>query len=177
MIKLDKFHSAYNLACANGWLTDNEAWLLVSSADQTQGPMVEVGSYYGRSAMVLARLFPSRLLYCVDPWDNNFDTENKGEYIYGRFLDNTAQFTNIIPIRSKVEDWQPVQAAFVYLDGDHTYQGTFNQITKALLCSPKVIAIHDVNDSGGGKEVKRAALELLGPWKERVERLAVWNLR
>jgi hypothetical protein len=63
-----------------------------------------------------------------------------------------------------------------YLDGDHTYQGTYNQIKVAQRCLPSIIAIHDVNDNGGGKMIKEAALSLLGPWNERVERLAVWTI-
>lgn len=78
--------------------------------------------------------------------------------------------------RQKIEDWSPIPVDLAYLDGDHTYAGTRVQVQKALLCNPKVICAHDVNDSGGGVEVKRACLELLGPWDERAERLAMWNL-
>jgi hypothetical protein len=47
---------------------------------------------------------------------------------------------------------------------------------QALRCHPDYILVHDVNDVGEGKAIRDACLEVLGPWKERVGRLAAWEV-
>lgn len=175
-----EFDELFETVTSNGWLTREEGWLLVSSADQTEGSIVEVGSYQGRSAKLLASLKDEfgnpRLLKCVDPWDDRFHSDLKGEEIYQRFCANVP-FPNVLHYRMRVEDWHPAPAGFVYLDGDHTYEGTVTQCRKALACQPQMIAAHDVSNSGGGMEVARAAYEILGGLTNLVETLAVWDLR
>jgi hypothetical protein len=191
-----EFLDAFNKITPHGWLTIEEAMLLVTWAETTQGPMVEVGCYQGRSAMLLAQLkeldgdpasdrdwgavnVVKRVLHCVDPWDDSFSSDYTGDQIYHKFRNNIAMHKDaIIRIhRCRVEDWKPVDAEFVYLDGDHSYNGTRSQIGKAFQCNPKIIVIHDIADSGGGLEVKRAALEMMGPWTEKMGVLAVWKIR
>lgn len=176
----EKFEEVFYNLPGHGWLNHNEAECLVRWASTTKGAMVEVGSYQGRSAVLLAQLEEAnkqpRTLYCVDPWDDLFSTDLKGEEIYERFLANTSGMP-VIPVRTRVEDCQPIRAEFVYLDGDHSYEGTLAQILFAKSCSAKVIAIHDVDNTGGGAEVKRAALRELGKWNEKVGRLAVWSCK
>lgn len=163
---------------SHGWLSLPEAELLIKYVVLTHGPIVEVGSYMGRSAMLFSQL--GRVVYCIDPWADGFHDSLTGYEVFTKFLNNVNSIPQgrfIYPVRSRVEDCTLVQSEFVYLDGDHTYQGTRNQIASALCAKPKFIAIHDVNDSGGGLDVKKAALEGLGTWTERVERVAIWTIR
>lgn len=81
---------------------------------------------------------------------------------------------DVFPI--KIDDWTPRPVGLAYLDGDHTYEGTLRQLAAAKACQAKIIAIHDVNDSGGGQTIRDAALKAIGPWNERVERLAWWEV-
>lgn len=182
---LCEFREAWKNLPSRGWLTLDEALLLAAEANLTRGRIVEVGSYFGRSACLLARLTEvaddcigdrPRMLVCVDPW-GEFDSDVPGDEVHYAFLDNVKFFPNVAVFRQRVEDWEPLPAGFVYLDGDHTYHGTLHQVHKALACEPQTVAAHDVNDSGGGKAVRDAMVATLGPWTERVERLAVWRLR
>lgn len=183
-----EFRAAWAIADhVPGWLTLDEALLLVDAASRTAGPMVEVGSYYGRSAALLGRmrddlpkhLVPRRLT-CVDPW------ADCGDFVYGPDVTGDEVFEDfkkhvdglgVVIARCRVEDWTSTPADFWYLDGNHTYNGTRAQVEIALANGAKVVAAHDVNDAGGGVAVKAACLELLGPWQERVGRLAVWELK
>jgi hypothetical protein len=160
------------LGLPDGWLSDLEARLLLKSAAETSGKIIEVGTFKGRSAVALASL--ERTVVCIDPWSDGFAKGVRGDDILSEFMKNIEGVDNIIPVRSRVEDALPIPAGFVYLDGDHSYDGTIKQIQFAILCSPSCIAIHDVNDKGGGLKVKRAAISILGPWDYRTERLAVW---
>ena len=195
---LREFINAYNRLTSHGWLTLDEALLLAAMAEETNGPMLEIGCYQGRSSMLLAQLREQvpvlcyggqtwenrqRQLYCIDPWDDSF-SDLPGSEVYERFCANIASIGAIVSVeRCRAEDlhlrpwWSAFCTEFAYLDGDHTYAGTRMQISRALECIPKVICIHDVNDSGDGAEIKRAAIEILGPWTERVGRLAAWRVR
>ncbi len=168
-----------------GWLSLEEALLLTAAAQVAtrSNPLIEVGSYYGRASVLLAESASNMDLsvYCIDPWEDcgdfRYGPNVTGEEVYQAFLENTKGYPKVYHKRMRVEDWHPIPADFVYLDGDHSYKGTLAQCQKALECRPYTIAAHDVNDTGGGMEVKRAVLEVLGPWSERVEKLAVWRLK
>ena len=170
------FLEKYRHCTHDGWLTCEEALLLVHYAERTQGPLVEVGSYMGRSAMLLGQL--GRPLYCVDPWADGFHDTLTGDEVYRHFQENIGKVPDhkIVPTRARVEDAEPIPAGFVYLDGDHTCDGTARQVEWALRCGPQVIAVHDVDDKGDGRLVKESAVKLLGPWARLVDRLAVWEI-
>ena len=174
------FDEIYDTLPGNGWLSRAEAELLYRAASECDGPILEVGCYEGRSTVLLASL--GRPVYAVDPFGGFHSEDPSGERTFTTFISNMAsrKITNVILTRKRIEDCYPIllsKFGFAYLDGDHTYRGTREQIEAAVWRQSDIIAIHDVNDSGDGAEVKRAALELLGPWDERVERLAVWRMR
>lgn len=170
------FADVFDRLPSHGWLTRDEADLLWRAASAASGPFLEIGSYHGRSAVLLGNLAATREthLYCVDPWDDTFTTDLPGAEIYRRFLANVEGLP-IVVCRCRVENWRECpEVGLAYLDGDHSYEGTRLQLRKAIRCRAGVIAVHDVNDDGQGAEIKRACLEMLGPWRERVGRLAVW---
>ncbi len=158
---------------AQGWLDFEEAILMYIYAGLTEGPILEVGSYCGRSAVCLAAL--ERPVLCVDPFDN-FDSTLDGDEVERRFKANTGHLRNITLFREKVEDWAPRQVGFAFLDGDHTYDGTVAQIEKALACNPKYIALHDVNDTGDGALIRKACLEFFPEWELRAGKMAVFDV-
>lgn len=171
------FDELYEFLPGDGWLSKVEAELLWKWVNVVEGDILEVGCYKGRSTVLLTAT--DRRVLCVDPFKGFSTDDPSGLEIYKTFLANLKErrVENFSLFVTRVEDWTPKSVGFAYLDGDHTYQGTKVQIVVALKCEAKIIAIHDVNDSGGGLEVKRASLEMLGNWTERKERLAIWDLR
>jgi hypothetical protein len=169
------FLEAFERCTSHGWLTIAEARALFFAAKGTEGPMLEVGCYLGRSAMLLAQL--GRPLYCVDPWADGFSTDFTGQQMFDRFKENLAPWPNVIQCRQRIEDWEPRPMQFVYLDGDHTKEGTEAQTDKALQCSPSIIAIHDLANDGEGRIVAEVAHCLLGTPDIHVERLGIWRLK
>lgn len=184
------FDEVYEQLPADGWLSREEAKLIWKGIQEVRDlpyPLLEVGSYQGRSTVLLAS--SGKPVICVDPFDG-FHSELTGDEIYTKFQRNLHErnLNNVYLFRKKIEDWSPNEIPLiysgeypslplVYLDGDHTYQGTIRQIGKAIWCRPRVLLIHDYNDTGEGKLVKQAADLLLGPPCERVERLALWYTR
>ncbi len=170
------FEEVYPDLPGTGWLTEGEARLLWDFAGQFEGPVLEVGCYFGRSTVLLANL--GRLLLCVDPFDG-FTDDHSGVEIRNAWYANIESrgLLNVRQAQCKIEDWlYPLPVGFAYLDGDHTAEGTRAQIEFALDHGAEGIAIHDVNDSGGGLPIKEVALKMLGPWEDRVERLATWRV-
>lgn len=158
-----------------GWLSEDEARLLWDCTQRTQGAILEVGCYLGRSSVLLAR--SERPVFCVDPFDG-FNEDYGGDRIEAMWRANMSDrgITNTTLFRMRVEDWTPQPVGLAYLDGDHTCNGTVRQIEVAQRCGATLIAVHDVNDEGAGFDVKRACLYALGKWTERVERLAIWRV-
>ncbi len=167
------FDEVYTLLPGNGWLSEDEARLLWEVANATKGDILEVGCHQGRSSVLLAETF--RRLHCVDPFVGFDSDDPSGEKACTAWLTNLASYLHVSLEMNHVENWTPQPMGFCYLDGDHTFDGTVAQITKALACKPHAIGIHDVNDTGGGEAVKRAALAMLGPWTRRSGRLATWE--
>lgn len=168
------FEDAFSGVPSHGWLTVDEAHLLYRTAQKTSGPILEVGCYYGRSTVLLAGL--GRVIHAVDPFLGFSNKDPSGDVAKKSFLKNTEAFPDVVLHKKDIRCWKPRPCGFAYLDGDHTYTGTVSQIKVALKCDPSWIAVHDVNDKGGGLEVKRACVELLGQWTERENRLAVFKV-
>jgi hypothetical protein len=140
----------------NGWLTDEEARLLWDTAAATDGPILEVGTYHGRSTILLAGL--GRPIHSVDPFTGFDDTDPTGDKTLAKLRENLAArgIQGVSQYRVRIEEWAPRPCGFAYLDGDHTYQGTLAQIEAARKCGVKTMCLHDYEDNGGGKEIVRA---------------------
>lgn len=172
------FQEVYVTLPDKGWLTEDEARLLHAVAASVGGPILEVGCYHGRSTVLLASF--GRRMYCVDPFAGFDSDDPTGRRAKRAWTENVARAVgpdgSFVELHvSRVEDWpEEPEVGLAYLDGDHTRAGTLAQVRKAISCRARVIVAHDVNDDGGGLAVKRACLELLGEWTDRVGRLAVW---
>ncbi len=149
----------------DGWQGPDEALMLMKWALKTEGDIVEVGTHLGRSAHLLAAT--RRRVHCVDPWDDGA--------VYMEFMGRRPN--NVTVHRCRIEDWKPIPAGLVYLDGDHSEEGTKAQIEKALACKPQALAMHDVGGHAEGVVVEAVAYKMLGRWSDKLSKLAVWRLR
>lgn len=100
----------------------------------TEGVILEIGSYKGSSANVMASV-ASVPVYCVDMWDfapvDDWRVKRQAEHVFraadnhGIFLKNTIGL-NVIPVKgisweiAKVWD-KPI--GLLFIDGDHSYKG------------------------------------------------------
>lgn len=169
------FEEIYATLPSTGWLYESEARLLWESINSTQGDILEVGSYHGRSTVLLAAT--GRAVHAVDPFDNFDSDDPTGDSTYKKFMDNVFHsrcLMNVHLHRKKVEEWFPTtRFGFAYLDGDHTYEGTLLQIEKATDVGAKVCCIHDYAQTGGGVNVVKA-IERAGLTVVRVVERMAW---
>lgn len=145
-----------------GWLTESEALLLLDAAGNTSGSILEVGCYCGRSTVLLASL--GRPVISVDPFSGFNSDDPNGEGVKSRFLGNLKKHgvSNVRLYEQRIEAWKVEPCGFAYLDGDHTYQGTINQLDVAVLCGVSEMCIHDWNTWGAGVEIKKAVEDCSG---------------
>jgi len=170
------FEEVFETLPANGWLTKPEAELLWRRARETEGPILEIGCYYGRSTVLLAAL--GRAVYCVDPFDN-FDSDLSGWEVAKKFTENleTRNIRNVMLYQQKIENLTSLaNVGFGYLDGDHTYEGTKSQLLAAINWDAQSICVHDYNDKGEGAEIIRAVEESRFYVVEQVERIVFCRL-
>jgi glycosyltransferase involved in cell wall biosynthesis len=129
-----------NMRHVDGWLTEEEALVLIAAADQAlralppPHALVEVGSYLGRSTVVLAGVIaavaPRARVHAVDPHEGEVGAVDTGTETafptFDRFLGNLARAgvsSYVVPIRRRSSDvdWRdPI--ALLYVDGLHDYE-------------------------------------------------------
>lgn len=120
--------------------------LYMQMVDQTRGPaqFVEVGSWLGKSAVLMAELIESSgkaiKLECVDPWIDGGPDLRDTEYFksliappYDTFLANTRPWAQIIrPMRmmsvAAAQLHEDESVDFIMLDGDHSYEAVYADI-------------------------------------------------
>jgi hypothetical protein len=124
-----------DIASIDGWLSRDAAVLLYDLARQvTKGCIVEVGSYRGRSTVVLAlgaAAGHSPRVYAVEPHEpfigvlgGEFGPEDKAAFFRNMLRTGAYRHVRLLNISSEVlaPGWnQPV--ALLWLDGDHAYEG------------------------------------------------------
>lgn len=158
-----------------GFMRPREAGLLYWAATQwpSDGPVLELGSYEGRSTILFARA--GRYVHAIDAWDltvNDLSAYEGGrvsaENVFDRFQENMrrAQVESRVRIhrgltRQIAQDWS-TPGALLYVDAGHTYEDVKNDLKlwTPFLIEDGLLILHDViaQDFPG---IKRATSELL----------------
>lgn len=133
--------------------------------------IIEIGSYYGRSAMAMADNTDGQVI-CIDPYGGVYETPNPlirldfNDTVYNDFLWNLSDHIKsgkVIHLRKTVDEIKHLETAdFVFIDGDHSYEGCSKDIKFAQkLVTRGIIAGHDWG-TPGYQGVDKAVRELLG---------------
>jgi hypothetical protein len=171
----------------NGWMSEKELTFLAERARESK-VVIEVGSYYGRSARAMAdNSRKDTIIYCVDPWKGPVITDN-GMVAFdvddghrAGFYTNMAGYVNagrVVMCPHKFEDWPGIanpssyNCDFLFIDGDHRYDTVIRDINLALTFQPRILAGHDYN-SQYWPGVKQAVDELFNG-KAQIEDTIWW---
>ena len=150
----------------DGWLADDEANLLITtvaeamerSAQIPGAAFVQVGSFYGRSTVVLGSTMKAigsggPRLYAIDPHDGYVSTLDGGvtqtSPTLQRFTRNVAAAglaDIVVPVVSRAADvgWtRPI--TFLFIDGLHDYANVSSDFMHfdSFVCSGGFVAFHD----------------------------------
>lgn len=157
------------------------------------GICAEVGVWKGDfTRMLLNQLQPEKLIL-IDPWQSfesrvaAFDgqtTEDEFEAIYeGVCRKYAAEITSgLVEVRRALSgaafaEMEPESLQFVYLDGDHTYDGVAADLAAVhpLVRSGGIIMLDDYHRRGWwGDDVIRATNEFIG---RHADGLRIWGMR
>ena len=122
---------------------------------------LEVGSYLGASAIIIARsLPPGSRLFCVDTWQNDGMSEGVRD-TFAEFKANTSELSGIItPIRAASADAAASyegEIDFLFIDGDHSYEGCKTDLEAWISKAREgaTVVFHDVLWAEGVQRVIR----------------------
>lgn len=128
--------------------------------------IIEIGSYQGESTLIFQKNFPNSKIFAVDFWINNYDQRetNINSYnmidIENNFNELIKDYSNIIKIKMSSYDFSNIisnnSIDFIYIDGDHTYDGFSKDLSywKNKIKKGGFIAGHDYNDEQSETIVK-----------------------
>lgn len=186
-------------AFAEKWISDAQICWLVDTCrrvDNVMGRVVEFGSWEGRSAVALARMFEPAMLYCVDTWEGN-KTEGEGHEtvvkakqraVYPQFLKNMGALTAKNFTAYKADCLEFVRhnrdaIRFAHIDAAHDYPSVRDLILAlqpsvpvgGVLCGDDFVSASASRaDLQGG--VERAVRETC-PGFEQIENFWIWQRR
>lgn len=135
--------------------------------------MVEIGSYQGESAQMFLASGKVERLYCVDPWQMEYDRNDVASFtdmarIERVFDSRFAGEKRIVKIKGTIDDLiariesSPDRIDVVYVDGCHTYDAVKYDLTMTMSkIKPRLFVCgHDYTDLWEGS--KRAVQEVVG---------------
>lgn len=121
-----------------GWLSKYEGELLAYFAKRAKGPIVEIGSFQGKSTVAMAKVTKNKI-YAIDP-----------HYLksYQKFLANTKKYKNIIPLKktsARANIHWSLPISLLHIDGAHEYKFTKQDLQLWLphLETGGVVICHD----------------------------------
>ena len=146
---LNKFHSVRIFSAHTQ--THVQELKLLQKYSEGKKLALEIGSYMGVSAVAIAKkLAPEGNLYCVDPYVPKGNKINPCLKIFNREIRRnrvTNKVTLIQGYSFEVKNEIPPQLDFIFIDGDHTYQGIQKdwELVKEKLSIGGVACLHDTN--------------------------------
>lgn len=145
----------------SGWSSENELRLLFQFASQSTGPIVEIGSWMGRSTIALAQgaKISGQKVCAVDTFHGGEDTPELNKYFNEENPDNILQKFQANIRHSGLEDYVVVMRGMsmqivkqwtdpigmIFIDGDHSEKAVRQDIENWLpfLQVGGIAAFHD----------------------------------
>lgn len=161
-----------------GWLASRDAILLydaLSSLD-VPGDVVEIGTYKGKSCILLARALQrrrsTRRLWTIDPHEPGFLSGAPSTWeAFQSNLQRMGVADTVRPLRmTSVEGAallakDGVRIAFLYIDGRHDEAGVVEdlEVFLPLMAPNAIVAMDDAQPKGRHPDVYRAYQRILAP--------------
>lgn len=146
--KAEEFPKAWDRSNPiHGWLTRDEASMLYNTAVASTGAIVEIGSYRGKSTVLLAQA--KKTVYAIDPLEPGYSEAGMviDESDAITFRQNISPYPNVRWLRQSAASCQkPVeQIGLAFIDGTHAYPHPLQdfQAIEPWLGKLAKVAFHD----------------------------------
>ena len=184
-----------------GWLSEPEALRLFDLARERRArpPVaVEIGSWLGRSSVVIAKgllaASPTPTLHCVDPWDCAGEDYARPEYeaiadrqplpLREQFAANVRRFGVAHVVRQHVGLSADVALDFtgqidlLFIDANHDYPAVLEdfRLWSSYLAPGGVVAFHDA-DHEGPRAVIDEFVRAAPGWRDRAQVDSLFHAR
>lgn len=163
---------------SKGWFTVFEAaqlYMVVRSIENPAPVIVELGSCFGLSSMIIATALsdrPNAKIYCVDAWEGDgssvfgdtrefikSEAESGREFfdLFKKNMTNAGVLDQLTPVQGYttevVKTWDQ-QADLIFVDADHSYEGVRSDVRdwKGHVKVSGHILMHDVDLIEAGSE-------------------------
>jgi predicted O-methyltransferase YrrM len=139
-----------------GYLFDKEGQLLYDLARQSQGPIVEIGSYHGKSTVWLAygaRAGSGAHIHAIDPHLRQSEAPLRANLERLGLADQVTIVTNTSA--DAVKDWNQGEIGMLWIDGSHRYDDVAVDVAEwgRFLRPGGFIALHDTVAWDGPRRV------------------------
>ncbi len=157
-----------------GWLTENEAWALFQHAQSVGGDrptplLVDLGSYLGRSAIVMglgAKARGAGRVVTVDPQPPE-QFEKLRANLRGKAVDDVVEAWSVGSAQAS-DRVDPATVDLLFLDGDHTYDGAMRDVIawRPKLTEGAIVGINDPFWGGVNRMLREYVFALSSPFRE-----------
>ena len=148
-----------------GWLSHEEHFARLLK-DRTDPIVIEIGSFYGKTAHHLLSTYPTMQLYCIDPWKPYAElTKYDMDLVFKQWQTNLWEFRDRVEAlrMTSVEGLVKLDHYYVdlvYIDGAHDEMHCYADNAVAFASNPKAtICGDDYNMPGVRKAVNLFAKE------------------
>lgn len=144
-----------------GWMDDSDLLWLYETAKEMES-IVEIGCWKGKSTYALLSGCKG-IVYAIDHFKGSENSASKSFYgkpedIYNEFQNNIKGFDNCIVFKdnSKLacQSFSDMSVDMVFIDGDHSIEGTNLDIINWLPKTIKLICGHDYAGNFASKEIR-----------------------
>lgn len=146
-----------NAVNIKGFMFENELEWLARTAKKSKC-IVEIGTYYGRSARAIADNTEGKL-YCIDPYpgvvfyQNGVSAISSGSYVFRQAQKNLSEHIlsgKVLIHRGTIEDFPHfIDPDFIFIDGDHCEEAVRKDVDWAKrMVSKGIISGHDYENIG-----------------------------
>lgn len=129
------------------WLNQLEVTMLFSLLKRTAGDFLEIGTFHGIIATMIARKFPQKQINCVDLFKKAYGTEAGDEKIWYKNV-KKYKLKNIRLYKGDSRKIVPKlrnKYGFIFVDGNHSYPAVKEDLKNCWrkLNEDGVLAFHD----------------------------------
>jgi predicted O-methyltransferase YrrM len=147
--------------------------------------IVELGSWLGRSAVVMAQSLKDHknnsVIWCIDNWNEKYSHQHDIKNSFDLFLDATEKYDNILVSKTESSDSDGFmfdEVDMIFIDADHSYESVKNDLLSwhMKLSDNCILCGHDYRRGLGVEEAVKEYAIKYGKKIKTIKGGTIWEL-